>query len=47
MNQFKSSLGMMSSFKCGFEGDRELSAIVRDFQNGTLKHYVRIIYGKV
>ena len=32
MNQFKSQLGMMARLKVGFEGDRELSAIVRDFQ---------------
>lgn len=37
MNTFKSQLGMMARLKVAFEGDRELSAIVRDFQNGTVK----------
>ena len=37
MNQFKSQLGMMARLKVGFEGDRELSALVRDFQEGTVK----------
>ncbi|MER2105871.1 MAG: ATP-dependent DNA helicase [Solibacillus sp.] len=37
MLAFKSQLGMMSRLTVAFEGDRELSAIVRDFQNGTMK----------
>ena len=37
MLNFKSKLPMMSKITMAFEGDRELSAIVRDFQDGTVK----------
>jgi len=37
MLAFKSKLSMMSKLTMAFEGDRELSAIVRDFQEGTVK----------
>ena len=37
MIDFKSQLSMMSKLTMAFEGDRELSAIVRDFQEGTVK----------
>lgn len=37
MLQFKSSVGIMDRMSMAFEGDRELSAIVRDFQEGTMK----------
>ncbi len=37
MLQFKSKLSMMARLTVAFEGDRELSAIVRDFQEGTIK----------
>ncbi|SOC19771.1 ATP-dependent DNA helicase DinG [Ureibacillus xyleni] len=37
MLQFKSKLSMMARLTVAFEGDRELSAIVRDFQEGTVK----------
>lgn len=37
MLQFKSKLSMMSKLATAFEGDRELSAIVRDFQEGAVK----------
>ncbi|MEK4229068.1 ATP-dependent DNA helicase [Solibacillus sp. FSL H8-0538] len=37
MNQFKSHLSMMARIKVAFEGDRELSAIVRDFQDDTVQ----------
>ncbi|QCR32206.1 ATP-dependent DNA helicase [Lysinibacillus sp. SGAir0095] len=37
MLTFKSNLPMMSKLTMAFEGDRELSAIVRDFQEGTVK----------
>lgn len=37
MLDFKDKLPMMSRLTMAFEGDRELSAIVRDFQDGTLK----------
>ncbi|KGR74179.1 ATP-dependent DNA helicase [Ureibacillus sinduriensis] len=37
MLQFKSKLSMMSKLTMAFEGDRELSAIVRDFQEGNVK----------
>ncbi|WP_332648919.1 ATP-dependent DNA helicase [Lysinibacillus sp. 54212] len=37
METFKSQLPMMTRLKVGFEGDRELSAIVRDFQQGTIQ----------
>ena len=37
MLNFKSKLSMMSKITMAFEGDRELSAIVRDFQDGTVK----------
>ncbi|MDN4493823.1 ATP-dependent DNA helicase [Ureibacillus aquaedulcis] len=36
MLTFKSKLSMMSKLSMAFEGDRELSAIVRDFQEGTI-----------
>ncbi|MBD8025182.1 ATP-dependent DNA helicase [Ureibacillus sp. Re31] len=37
MLTFKSKLSMMSKLTIAFEGDRELSAIIRDFQEGTVK----------
>ena len=37
MLEFKSKLSMMSRLTMAFEGDRELSAIVRDFQDGITK----------
>ncbi|RUL55515.1 ATP-dependent DNA helicase [Lysinibacillus antri] len=37
MLTFKSKLSMMTRLTVAFEGDRELSAIVRDFQDGTVK----------
>ena len=37
MLHFKSKLPMMSKLTMAFEGDRELSAIVRDFQEGAVK----------
>lgn len=37
MLNFKSSVGIMDRMSMAFEGDRELSAIVRDFQEGTMK----------
>ncbi|MGM9945106.1 MAG: ATP-dependent DNA helicase [Lysinibacillus sp.] len=37
MLQFKSSLSIIDRMTVAFEGDRELSAIVRDFQEGTMK----------
>lgn len=37
MLTFKSKLSMMSKLTMAFEGDRELSAIVRDFQDGNVK----------
>ncbi|MFC7685084.1 ATP-dependent DNA helicase [Ureibacillus sp. GCM10028918] len=37
MLTFKSKLSMMSKLTMAFEGDRELSAIVRDFQDGAVK----------
>lgn len=37
MLTFKSKLSMMAKLTMAFEGDRELSAIVRDFQEGTVK----------
>ncbi|WP_431029924.1 ATP-dependent DNA helicase [Lysinibacillus sp. LZ02] len=37
MMAFKSSLSIMDRMSVAFEGDRELSAIVRDFQEGTVK----------
>lgn len=37
MLDFKAKLPMMSRLTVAFEGDRELSAIVRDFQEGTVK----------
>ena len=37
MLQFKSSLSLIDRMTVAFEGDRELSAIVRDFQEGTMK----------
>lgn len=37
MLSFKSSLSMMARLTVAFEGDRELSAIIRDFQDGTVK----------
>lgn len=37
MQAFKSQLSMMTRLHVGFEGDRELSSIVRDFQQGTIK----------
>ncbi len=37
MLSFKSSLSIMERMHVAFEGDRELSAIVRDFQQGTMK----------
>lgn len=37
MLTFKSRLSMMSKLTMAFEGDRELSAIVRDFQDGNVK----------
>ncbi|MEO4053027.1 ATP-dependent DNA helicase [Solibacillus sp. CAU 1738] len=39
MNIFKSKLSMMSRLTMAFEGDRELSAIVRDFQEGVVKTF--------
>lgn len=37
MNEFKSKLSLMTRLNVAFEGDRELSAIVRDFQNGAIQ----------
>lgn len=37
MVDFKSKISMMSRLTMAFEGDRELSAIIRDFQDGTIK----------
>lgn len=37
MQTFKSQLSMMMRLKVGFEGDRELSAIVRDFQQDAIQ----------
>ncbi|RHW39278.1 ATP-dependent DNA helicase [Lysinibacillus yapensis] len=37
MLDFKSDLSMLSKLTVAFEGDRELSAIVRDFQEGSVK----------
>lgn len=37
MLNFKEKLGLMDRLTMAFEGDRELSAIVRDFQEGTVK----------
>ena len=37
MLNFKSKLSMMARLTVAFEGDRELSSIVRDFQEGTVK----------
>jgi len=37
MLDFKSKLSMMTKLTVAFEGDRELSAIVRDFQEGAVK----------
>lgn len=37
MNHFKSNVGLMERLNIAFEGDRELSAIVREFQNGEVK----------
>lgn len=37
MLTFKSELSMMAKLTIAFEGDRELSAIVRDFQEGAVK----------
>lgn len=37
MNQFQSQLSLMTRLNVAFEGDRELSSIVRDFQNGTIQ----------
>lgn len=37
MLSFKSKLPLMSRLTTAFEGDRELSAIIRDFQNGDMK----------
>lgn len=37
MLTFKSKLSKMSKLTIAFEGDRELSAIIRDFQEGTVK----------
>ncbi|WPK10893.1 ATP-dependent DNA helicase [Lysinibacillus louembei] len=39
MNAFKSQLSMMARLTVAFEGDRELSAIVRDFQDGTVQTF--------
>ena len=36
MLKFKNSLSIMDRMNIAFEGDRELSAIVRDFQNGAI-----------
>ncbi len=37
MVDFKAELPLMERMYMAFEGDRELSAIVRDFQDGTVK----------
>ncbi len=37
MLQFKASLSMMDRMHVAFEGDRELSSIIRDFQEGSTK----------
>lgn len=37
MNQFKANVGLMTRLNIAFEGDRELSAIVREFQNGEIQ----------
>src|SRR5690606_4293784 len=37
MLRFKAKLPLMSQLTVAFEGDRELSAIIRDFQDGTVK----------
>jgi ATP-dependent DNA helicase DinG len=37
MLTFKSKLSMMAKLNVAFEGDRELSSIVRDFQEGAIK----------
>lgn len=37
MLNFKEQLPIMSRLTVGFEGDRELSSIIHDFQNGTIK----------
>ncbi|MBM7609327.1 ATP-dependent DNA helicase DinG [Lysinibacillus composti] len=37
MLEFKAKLPMMARLSTAFEGDRELSAIIRDFQNGDIK----------
>ncbi|WP_342472304.1 ATP-dependent DNA helicase [Metasolibacillus sp. FSL H7-0170] len=39
MNAFKSKLGVMARLTIAFEGDRELSAIVRDFQEGKVRTF--------
>lgn len=37
MLDFKAKLSLMERLTIAFEGDRELSAIIRDFQNGAIK----------
>lgn len=37
MLQFKEKLSLMARLTVGFEGDRELTSIIKDFQNGTIK----------
>ena len=37
MNNFQSKLSLMTRLNVAFEGDRELSAIIRDFQNGEIE----------
>ncbi|MEK4285098.1 ATP-dependent DNA helicase [Ureibacillus sp. FSL K6-0165] len=37
MLNFKNKLPIMSRLTVGFEGDRELTSIIQDFQNGTIK----------
>jgi ATP-dependent DNA helicase DinG len=37
MLKFKENLPLMSRLTVGFEGDRELTSIIKDFQNGTIK----------
>lgn len=37
MLKFKEKLPLMSRLTVGFEGDRELTSIIKDFQNGALK----------
>lgn len=37
MLKFKEQLPLMSRLTVGFEGDREMTSIIKDFQNGTIK----------